>query len=327
MRKTACLVFAAMFIFFTGSAQDQDKYFAIIKEAEHLYQSKQYNSSALKYKEAFDVFSGKAIPKDRYNAACAYALANIPDSAFYHLFKLANDLKYDNYQHLSTDKDLVSLYNDKRWSELTSLVKTNKQKAEANLDRVLVALLDTVYNEDQKYRIAMDSMEKKYGWESREMQALFQKMHEADSANVIKVSKILDSCGWLGRDIAGKQGNETLFLVIQHASALDVQLKYLPMMKQAAKDGKLNPASLALLEDRIELRQGKPQIYGSQIGRDESTGEYYVQALTDPDNVDKRREQVGLGKLEEYVSMWNVKWDAEEYKKKLPELIKKQRKW
>lgn len=327
MRKTACLALAALFIFLTGSAQDQDQYFATIKQAEQRYQSKQYASSASKYKEAFDVFGGKAIPKDRYNAACAYALAHRPDSAFYHLFKLANDSRYDNYRHLSTDTDLVSLYHDKRWKELTTLVKANREKAEANLDRALAARLDTVYDNDQKYRMAMDSVEKKYGWESKEMQALFQQMHEADSVNLVKVSEILDSRGWLGKDIAGKQGNETLFLVIQHASALDAQLKYLPMMKQAAKDGKLDPTSFALLEDRIELRQGRPQIYGSQIGRDDRTGEYYVQALIDPDNVDKRREQVGLGRLQDYVSMWNIKWDVEAYKKKLPELIKNQRKW
>ena len=163
----------------------------------------------------------------------------------------------------------------------------------------------------------MDSTAKRSGWESREMQTLFKKMHETDSINLIKVSMILDERGWMGADIVGQQGNQTLFLVIQHAG-LEAQLKYLPMMRDAVKKGNANASSLALLEDRVALRQGKRQIYGSQVGRDDSTGEYYVLPLEDPDNVDKRRSEMGLGKLQYYISNWGIKWNVEDYKKKLP---------
>ena len=50
---------------------------------------------------------------------------------------------------------------------------------------------------------------------------------------------------------------------------------------------------LALLEDRVALRQGKKQIYGSQIGMDPETGEYFVSPLEDPDNVVERRIKMG----------------------------------
>ena len=42
--------------------------------------------------------------------------------------------------------------------------------------------------------------------------------------------------------------------------------------------------------------------------------------LIDPDNVDKRRAEVGLGKLQDYISDFGMTWNVEEYKKKLPEL-------
>lgn len=46
----------------------------------------------------------------------------------------------------------------------------------------------------------------------------------------------------------------------------------------------------------------------------------FVLPLEDPDNVDKRRAEVGLGPLADYVKQWNIVWDVEEYKKQLPEL-------
>jgi hypothetical protein len=71
----------------------------------------------------------------------------------------------------------------------------------------------------------------------------------------------------------------------------------------------------------VALRKGGKQIYGSQIGTYPKTGEYYLLPLSDPDNVDKRRSEVGLGPLQEYLSRWNMTWDAEEYNKNLPELL------
>jgi hypothetical protein len=125
--------------------------------------------------------------------------------------------------------------------------------------------------------------------------------------------------------VIGYQGNSTLFLVIQH-SDIKTQEKYLPMMKDAVKKGNADSGSLALLEDRIALRKGEKQIYGSQIGRNPETGEFYILPLTDPENVDLRRKEVGLGTIQEYVAFWKITWNIEEYKLKLPEYEAKQKK-
>ena len=96
-------------------------------------------------------------------------------------------------------------------------------------------------------------------------------------------------------------------------------------MREAVKNGKAQGSSLALLEDRVAIGQGKRQIYGSQIGRDIQTLEYYVLPLEDPDNVDKRRAEVGLGPLADYVRNWNMTWDPEQYKKDLPAIEEKEK--
>lgn len=317
--KTLAFLILTLFLTTATFAQDQAKYAELVKEASSLYNNKEYLQSGEKYAEAFVALGGKGMVNDRYNAACSWALAQKPDSAFVQLFKIAQNGNYTNYSHLTTDTDLSSLHGDQRWTEVTAIVKANKEKAEAHLDKPLVAMLDTIYQDDQKYRQEIKAIEEKYGWESPEMQANWKIMHEKDSINLIKVKKILDERGWLGADVVGGQGNATLFLVIQHAD-METQEVYLPMMRDAVKNGNARASSLALLEDRVALRRGGKQIYGSQVGRDPDTGAYFVSPLIDPDNVNQRRAEVGLGTIQDYISNWGITWDVDAYKKKMAEV-------
>lgn len=170
---------------------------------------------------------------------------------------------------------------------------------------------------DHRYRVQFDEVINKYGNTSKEIHDLCKQMDYADSTNLIQVKSIVEKYGWLGVNEIGFQCNGTLFLVIQHAD-LKTQEEYLPIIREAVKNGKADASRLALLEDRIAIKHGEKQIYGSQVGQNAKTQEYYILPLRDPDNVDKRRATVGLNPLSEYVSYWNIKWDVEKYKKDLP---------
>lgn len=316
MIKFFLLFFFGLFIISNTYTQNPI-YQKYAREADSLYQAKDYLNSAHKFSEAFKSNGWKGTSNDRYNAACSWALAGIADSAFFQLDRIAKRSNYTNLNHITNDSDLNSLHQDVRWKPLIDMIRQNKEKEEANLDKVLVAILDTVYINDQKYRQQIDDIEAKHGWQSKEMQDHWKLIKYHDSVNLIKVTKILEKHGWLGPDVIGRQGNSALFLVIQH-SDITVQEKYLPMMREAVKNKKAQGSNLALLEDRVALRQGKKQIYGSQIGRNEATGIHYVLPLEDPDHVDARRAEVGLPPLAEYVSHWQITWDAEQYKKDLP---------
>ncbi len=301
-------------------AQDNKAYSDWVQKANSYYGAKEYRKSGEAFSKAFESLGWKGYPDDRYNAACSWAMAGVADSAFFMLNVIATKTNYTDLNHLLVDTDLQSLHNDKRWDEVVRIVKANKEKAEANLDKRLVAILDTIYQEDQGDRMKADEIMRKHGNDSKEARELWSRINYKDSINLIKVTAILDKYGWLGPDVVGNAGNQTLFLVIQH-SDIKIQEKYLPMMREAVKAGKAQPSALALLEDRVALGQGKKQIYGSQIGM-KKDGSFYVQNLADPDNVDKRRAEVGLPPLSEYVKHWELKWNVEEYKKQLPEIEK-----
>lgn len=183
----------------------------------------------------------------------------------------------------------------------------------------IVQLLLTADTNDQKYRNSMDAVVEKYGAVSKEMTDLAANMRAADSLNILIVSNIIDKYGWLGPGDIGEQCNITLFFVVQHAT-LNYQDKYLPVLRNAVKSGKARAKDLALLEDRVALKHGRPQVYGSQLIWNMKDNSNVIAPLSDPDNVDKRRALVGLGPLSDYVAVLGVKWDVEQYKKQLPQI-------
>jgi hypothetical protein len=183
----------------------------------------------------------------------------------------------------------------------------------------LVKELSIVAVDDQKYRNQIDYIQAEYGGDSPQMKTLEKNMKETDSVNLKKVESIVSKYGWLGPDVIGKDGNKALFMVIQHAD-LDAQDKYLPVIRDAVKKGDAKAYHLALLEDRVALLHGNKQIYGSQVSWNMRSNQYYLAPLVDPDNVDKRRMEVGLAPLADYLLEIGIVWDLEQYKKDLPEI-------
>ncbi len=288
-------------------AQNNERhvYKSLTRKADSLYLTKDYKNSALTFSSAFQRYHNLATARDRYDAACSWSQANYPDSAFSNLQLIAANGSYTSYDHIIVDADLNSLHADKRWAPLLVIIQKNKDKAEANYNKPLTKELDSIYDDDQSGRQQIQAIENKYGDNSKEMNALWAAMGKSDSINLIKVKAVLDKYGWVGPEVVGSKGNATLFLVIQHADSL-TRDKYLPMMRASVKNGKAQASQLALMEDRSALEHGKKQIYGSQIGRDNKTGKYYISPIEDEANVDKRRAEVGLNPLEDYAKDWGI---------------------
>jgi hypothetical protein len=308
MKQTLIILFAFIGLFSFSQEGPAKEYFPLVEKGSELYSKKDYKGSVEAYEKAFKLNDGKALHEDRYNAACSWALVGNIDTTFYHLNRLVRKGKFANYRRIISDTDLNILHKDKRWLSLLDTILHNKEIAEAKLNKPLVKILDTILDEDQKYRLQFDEIEKNTIL-SNETKAKLrdeagQKSMIADGKNLKKVIAILDKYGWLGPEEIGEEGNSTLFLVIQH-SYQDIQEKYLPMMREAVKNKKAHAWDLALLEDRVLLGQGKKQIYGSQLTGD-GKGSYKLSPVEDEANLNKRRAEVGLQPIEEYLKHWNI---------------------
>lgn len=279
------------------------RYYALVSKADSFYQLKDYKRSAVIYSLAFKENNGKVYFFHRYKAACAWSLSHEADSAFSHLNHLSASLKFTDYSFVKSDPALSFLHNDERWQIFIERIRQNKSKVEVHYNKFLISILGKISVDDQKYRSQIDSIEKLGRGNSDEIIELTKLMINQDIINRLKVQIIIEKYGWLGTDIIGEEGSSTLFLVIQH-SPEDFQKKYFPIMQNAVKDGKASASALALLEDRILLSQGKKQKYGSQVGRNNETGKYYILPIEDSVNVNFRRMSVGLEPIEQYLKFW-----------------------
>jgi len=126
-----------------------------------------------------------------------------------------------------------------------------------------------------------------------------------DRKNLVTVVSLIEKCGMPSLDNVTTQQMSTIWLVFQHSDNYH-RKKYLSILKKSAKNGDLRKSQMALMEDRILMMDGKPQIYGSQITKNYDTGAWMIYELKDPEHVNKRRAEVGLKPLNEYVSKWNI---------------------
>lgn len=102
----------------------------LIFKATKLYLAKDYQGSAKIYSSVFKLYRSDDTRSNRFNAACSWALAGFPDSAFLNLDHLSVIGGYANFGHIATEPDLNSLHKDKRWNPLMEAIKKDNQKDE-----------------------------------------------------------------------------------------------------------------------------------------------------------------------------------------------------
>ncbi len=122
------------------------------------------------------------------------------------------------------------------------------------------------------------------------------KMSWQDAANRQRLKEIIQEHGWPGKSLVGADGANAAWLVVQHSDAdVAFQRECLALM-EAAPEGEVSPQDVAYLTDRVLVNEGKKQRYGTQMGMN-----FKPRPIEDPDNVDKRRAEIGLPPLAEYV--------------------------
>mgnify|MGYP006865024451 FL=1 len=195
-----------------------------------------------------------------------------------------------------------------------------KQQVQVKSQTVdLAATLDTIWQTEQIPIRKRDSAFHAYGDQSnmyKKYQSIYKKNH---LINEQKVAKILKD-EWPSLNEIGEQGNLTICNVLQHSSP-ETRLKYLPLMRQAVKNKELSPWLLARTEDRIATDRGQLQIYGGQIKYYPETESFDVWPIKDPENVDKRRAEIGLEPMAEYLKnrRFPLEWNLEDQVKRTAE--------
>ena len=113
-------------------------------------------------------------------------------------------------------------------------------------------------------------------------------IHAIDNANLVRVKEVIEKHGWPGRSLVGTDGASAFFMLVHHAAwqtdKPSYQAEVLPLMRRAVEQDEASAADLAYLVDRVNVFEGKPQIYGTQPGH----------PIENEAEVDQRRKSVGL---------------------------------
>ena len=122
----------------------------------------------------------------------------------------------------------------------------------------------------------------------------------------VRLEKIFDEFGYPGYDLVGKEGSNNFWLMIQHSDKdIDFQSRVLEKLKVEVDNKNADGSNYGLLTDRVKINKGEKQIYGTQVTYT-IDGQAYPKPLLDSVNVNKKRAEVGLEPIEEYLNMMTL---------------------
>ena len=149
-----------------------------------------------------------------------------------------------------------------------------------------VQILSEVLESDQRIRKSND----------------FINYAKEDYRNQELVISIIEKCGMPTLKEVDQKQMDAIWLGLQH-STKEIRKEYFPQIEKAVKNGDLSKSQYALMKDRMLMDEGKPQIYGSQI----KNGKLYK--LENPENVNKRRKEMGMEPIEDYLKNFNIQFN------------------
>ncbi len=261
-----------------SSPASQDDYWKLIFHADSLFDARLYDEARQVYDLAFS--------EDRYIlpsqlSTTANKMASIGDNHA--------ALAYLRHR-LAMEKDFYEEPSITSHSELKDTFELRSHQW--NYDLALKETLESIFERDQYNRLLWFQAVKNNPGDSERNEQLARRALMTDSLNLVLVGEILSQYGFPRKESVGDFGNQAVWIVFQHAS-LYYQQRFLPQLETAVARGDIAPLFLALLRDRIDVREGRPQRYGTQI---DSNGN--LAPLLDASRVNQWRQEVGLPAIE-----------------------------
>lgn len=246
------------------------------------------------------------ISENVYNMACCYALLKNIDSAYYYL-NLAIDLG-QNDGWAAADCDLINLHSDYRWKEIENKLEYIYYQKNKTINTQLGWKIAKMFFNDQAPKHASDRILERYGTKSFQMDSINRVIANTDSLNMLELEKIINYYGWTGKELVGLEGADRAFIIILHAP-LSYQKKYFEIIKTAIEKGDIEKRSLAYLTDKILTKEGKKQLYGTQLKYSAETKSYQFKPIENEKDVNIRRKEFGLGPIEEYAKDFGIDYN------------------
>lgn len=192
------------------------------------------------------------------------------------------------------------------WKDALKLELKTIEPKPIVFDERLKTQLDSIKQLDQRYRSLMglgpDELKTKaeeMGLEKEEYSGnLWGKQSAVDQTNLAFIESIFKKHGYPGKSLVGEPTNTTAWYVLQHSEKIP---QYFHLIKKAGDDGELPYRFVAMMEDRLLMQEGKPQIYGTQGKSYDDERGSFIWPIENPESVNERRMEAGFtSTIEEY---------------------------
>ena len=233
------------------------------------------------------------------------------DTAYYFLsYALQNDSTLEALYN----PDFLSLIDDPRWKKIED-TQIRKYEAwnEPIRNKPFAKALFRMIIKDQGLMYAGNIERRKYmrngGYFSTPAIFPVLAMEEKNlKENEAALIQLLDTYGWPTASEVTESAAAGAALIINHTN-YELRSKYFPMLEEAFKNGEAQPLRYAKMKDRLLVEEGKKQLYGTQL-RYENSGRV-PEPIEDPENVDRRRAEIGLGPLKNYLwERFGIDWQV-----------------
>ena len=294
MKQIFLIIFG--FSSWTVHAQMDSSYEVLVAKA-NLPHLQKHKEQAIRYFEQAFAFR-KPDALNAYKAAGVYSLDSNPVKAFYYL-QAALDSGWTEADWLSFDPyfDYLRKKHHTQWKAVEQKAfKKEKTFAQTLTLPALRKEINRLARQDQKLRYK--SAQAKNKTEQQQINRLIQ---QADAQNQTRAKEIFKHYGFPGIDAIGKDGQNNLWLIIQHADQ-DVlfQQEVLADMKTKFHTGQISQVCYAFLYDRVQCNLNYKQSYGTQVvwtGSGEASG---FRPILEEDRADERRKELGMEPLSVY---------------------------
>lgn len=130
-------------------------------------------------------------------------------------------------------------------------------------------------------------------------EVLEKRMGEAMKENGERLCRILKETGWPTASRVGRDGAAAAVSLLKNSEPFRLQMELLPVAAAAVKGGEMTTEDFASLIDRLRVRAGLRQLFGTQVSV--SRGFLVLYPIEAEAQVEARRKQYGLPPLAEYL--------------------------
>jgi uncharacterized membrane protein YphA (DoxX/SURF4 family) len=192
------------------------------------------------------------------------------------------------------------------WNDALKLELKTLEAKPIVFDERLKTQMDSIKELDQRYRSLMGlgpsdlkAKAEAMGLEEDEYSGdLWSRQSTIDRSNMAFVETVFNTHGYPGRSMVGESTNTAAWYVLQHSDKI---AQYFPLIKKAGKDGELPYRLVAMMEDRLLMQEGKPQIYGTQGKSYDDARGSFIWPIENPESVNELRMEAGFSStIEEY---------------------------